>query len=173
MKKFINILLALTWELPQNILGLLTLIVSVLMNSKPKVYTKDGIKYFSPNWMWNGVSLGRFILIPKSVSEGNTFPRIEDTWTVGHEHGHQIQSRYLGPLYLFVIGIPSAIHNIWNSKLKNKVNKSTGKTWTFIERYEEYYSYWCEKWADKLGKVYDGRRSYIKNYKVAHNHKSK
>lgn len=37
---------------------------------------------------------------------------------IKHERGHQLQSKYLGPLYLFVIGFPSAIGNILNRFIK-------------------------------------------------------
>ena len=60
--------------------------------------------------------------------------------TVRHEHGHQIQSKILGPLYLLVIGIPSLI---W-AWLYGPVIKYTRNG---------YYRFYTEKWADKLGEV--------------------
>lgn len=54
-----------------------------------------------------------------------------------HESGHVKQSMILGPLYLFIIGIPSiiwaAVHNKWSKK--------------------NYYQFYTEAWANKLGGV--------------------
>ena len=59
----------------------------------------------------------------------------ELTSLVLHECGHVKQSRILGPLYLFVIGIPSIIH----AALPCKKCKETN-----------YYHFYTEKWANKL-----------------------
>jgi hypothetical protein len=45
----------------------------------------------------------------------------------------------LGPLYLFIVGIPSVTMNMLT---KAKILKR-----------ENYYKRWPETWADKLGKV--------------------
>lgn len=75
-----------------------------------------------------GVSLGNFILLDSDVYHDNN--------TYRHEYGHHIQSLYLGWLYLFIIGIPSAIHNLISRK--SRCN---------------YYHFYTEKWANKLGGV--------------------
>ena len=54
-----------------------------------------------------------------------------------HEHGHARQSLYLGPFYLFVIGIPSLL---WACLYRKHKRGS-------------YYAFYTEKWADKLGGV--------------------
>lgn len=54
-----------------------------------------------------------------------------------HEYGHVKQSRILGPLYLFVIGIPSLLWACWYRKHKRG----------------SYYAFYTEKWADRLGGV--------------------
>ena len=48
---------------------------------------------------WGGVELGMFFLCDNSNSES----------TMWHEHGHAIQNCFWGPLFPFVIAIPSAI----------------------------------------------------------------
>lgn len=53
-----------------------------------------------------------------------------------HESGHVRQSELLGPLYLFVIGIPSGIHCVLHD--------------TIYGRHANYYDFFTEKWADKL-----------------------
>lgn len=58
-------------------------------------------------------------------------------FTIKHELGHCIQSRYLGPLYLLVIGIPSI-------------------TWVMLRRMipelrkYNYYDFYTESWSNKL-----------------------
>jgi len=49
-----------------------------------------------------------------------------------HEHGHTIQSKILGPFYLFVIGLPSIIWAGLFNKYREKNNVS-------------YYSLYTEK----------------------------
>lgn len=77
----------------------------------------------------SGASLGRYIVLKPHHS----------MTTIRHEYGHVRQSRMLGPLYLFVVGIPSAINNL-RSRKDPKV-------------YENYYNMYPENWADKLGGV--------------------
>jgi hypothetical protein len=62
-----------------------------------------------------------------------------DDQTIAHEYGHSRQSRYLGPLYLFTVGIVSVF---WN--LLARRNGYISRT---------YYQRWPENWADALGEV--------------------
>ena len=80
--------------------------------------------------MRGGLSLGRYIILNDKYKDykGNTEK---------HELGHCYQSVYLGPLYLLVIGLPSLLWAAW-------WNGSRGVS---------YYSFYTEKWADRLGKV--------------------
>ena len=48
-----------------------------------------------------------------------------------------MQSRMLGWLYLFVIGIPSILWAAWWNEGQNR----------------SYYSFYTERWADRLGGV--------------------
>lgn len=84
----------------------------------------------------DGVSLGLFIFSPDR--EDNRLGMTDRLMV--HEYGHTFQSLMLGPLYLPVIGIPSAI-------------------WANLRRYRELrdkygvpYSFcFAEGWADRLG----------------------
>lgn len=59
-----------------------------------------------------------------------------------HEYGHTIQSLILGPLYLFVVGIPSFI---WcNNKKCIAMRQDNNKS---------YYDLYCESWANRLGEA--------------------
>lgn len=130
--KFIYNLIQWTWGIFQTFIGL---IIYKKVNKKAKKqfkYKGSTVTIFGNNW--GGVSLGKFIFYASGYSES-----YRDK-TLKHEYGHTIQSLILGPLYLIVIGIPSTIWCICLRKYrkKNKIN---------------YYSFWCEAWADKLGKV--------------------
>ena len=115
-------------QLPQNILGLL-----VLFFINPMKGTRE-FEYVSYSSGYFGVSLGNYIIFGSG-------PGTETSYK--HEYGHHIQSLYLGWLYLFVIGIPSALGNIWD--------RIAHKNWTNMQRVTWYYSRFPEKWAQKLG----------------------
>ena len=55
--------------------------------------------------------------------------------------GHGTQSRWLGPLYLIVIGLPSII---WAALYGTKM---------FPYTKNGYYKFYTERWADKLGNI--------------------
>ena len=105
------------WQLPQILLGLL--LIKITKAVKKEEYWEVEVK----NW---GVSLGPIILLDKDY----------DTTTLLHEKGHSKQSMLLGPLYLLIVGVPSAGMN-----LLTRIN---------ILKNENYYKRWPESWADKL-----------------------
>ena len=116
------------WQLPQNVAGWL-----LSRNAGIKVY--DGITVHFKFLFRSGVSLGNYIILD------NIYLNFEDLIndTVKHEHGHQIQSMHLGPLYLIIIGLPSMLGNIYSR--------------IFHKDSEWYYKQPWEKSADKLGGV--------------------
>lgn len=63
--------------------------------------------------------------------------------TLRHEKGHRTQSRMLGWLYLPLIGLPSMIWAAYYSKHYEDL----------VEKGVSYYSFYTEKWADKLGGI--------------------
>lgn len=115
------------WQLPQNIIGL---IAAALFRCSYSA--RLGIFYTEAKI---GVSLGDFIIVNEFAS----------TSTIKHEQGHQKQSLMLGPLYLIVVGIPSAVCNI--------IDRLCHKNWTQSMRERWYYSLPWEADADKLGDV--------------------
>lgn len=123
-------------QLPQNIIGV---IVWLVTNPKQHKCSFDGQWHtyfiaarFTGGW---GVSLGDFIF----------FGGERGVTSIRHEHGHQIQSMYLGWLYLLIVGIPSFARCVFDILFH--------KNWTTEERVKWYYSGFLEKWADKLGNV--------------------
>jgi len=115
------------WQLPQNILGLA--LIALYKIARIEFHKQNGVYVLSKFWA-GGVSLGHFIfLYSLDVSET----------AIQHERGHQRQSLILGPLYLIVVGIPSAIL-CTATNFSPKISRN-------------YYNYFPENWADKLGGV--------------------
>lgn len=117
------------WQLPQNILGLA--LESMIYWGISKEVKEGDVRYMYTPLLPSSVCLGSYIYL--TIGAGPN--------TRKHEYGHYIQSLILGPLYLFIIGIPSLLHNIVHTVCE-KVNIK----W-------DYYSFYTEKWANKLGKV--------------------
>ena len=112
------------WQAPQNLLGLLFRFVYGQPNA---IYR--GVDVVVSSRFPGGISLGRTIVVKRPYWDN------PDTWD--HEYGHTRQSLYLGPLYLLVIGIPSLLWAWWHRTHKRV----------------SYYSFYTEKWADRLGGV--------------------
>lgn len=135
MKEIINFLRIL-WELPQSLLGfILFQFYSVDCRCMEAPYGDTRILYSER--MRGGISLGRFIIVPWKYRY-NSSSYVRDT--ISHEYGHTRQSLYLGWLYLLVIGIPSITWAWLHSSFKCFDTVS-------------YYSFFTEKWADRLGGV--------------------
>ena len=83
--------------------------------------------------MSGGISLGKYAFVSKVSSRNEVGLRHEAV-------GHAKQSLYLGPLYLFIIGIPSII---W----------AWLYGWIIPESPNGYYRFWTERWADKLAGI--------------------
>lgn len=124
MKKFLLYL----WQLPQNILGLLVILCT-------KAEYSSGYDVWETRKYLFGVSLGAYIVF------GGDF----DYTDLKHERGHQKQSLYLGWFYLLLIGLPSALGNIYD--------RVAHARWSVEERLYWYYKQPWEKWADSLGGV--------------------
>lgn len=121
-----------TWELPQNTIGLL---VKTIFRARPYTTYKDAVVY---SWkITGGISLGKYIFVP-TTSLKPTSSTMQNY--IKHEYGHTIQSKYFGWLYLPVISIPSFL---WASYFVITKQKPRSK----------YYTFYTEKWADKLGGV--------------------
>ncbi len=129
-----------TWEIIQTIVGSLVVIyVKIVDKSSFIAYNKEfKVFYVMQNCLPGSVSLGGFVLVRNYLNDyGEMGSKVLST-TIAHETGHSIQSRYLGPLYLLVIGIPSFLHAVYCKYFKG---------------FEGYYSFYTEKWADYLGRV--------------------
>ena len=116
------------WQLPQNLAGL---VLGWFLKGKRRCRNlpgiPDDIHVVTASNMYGGISLGNSVYCRPPV-----YDRL-----VRHEYGHCRQSRLLGPFYLPVIGLPSPFWALW---------------WT-PGRSVGYYSFFTERWADRLGGV--------------------
>jgi hypothetical protein len=129
--------LLLVWELPQNVLGLMLYgIQRARGNVKLTRLERERIMV-EVGGSVGAVSLGLFVFY---TQEDNQYVPV-GLENKDHEYGHSIQSRWLGPLYLPVVGIPSEMRVVYAFAYRH----ITGKRWG------GYYSGFPEDWADRLG----------------------
>lgn len=127
MPKFIRFI----WELPQILLGY----VLVFFYKANKKIMYRGIDIYSSTTMSSGISLGYIVILRDEYRDDNS---------IKHEFGHTIQSSYLGPFYLLIVGLPSIVMNIVSVVLYNMGKPKFAKN---------YYNRFPENWADSLGGV--------------------
>lgn len=135
MNKFRFYLLSFTWGLPLTILGCIAAFILILLGYKPKRWIHS--YYFEVGKGWGGVEAGIFFFCQKGSSIN----------TKNHEFGHAIQNCYFGPLFLPLIGIPSAIR-YWYREYLVKVKK---KRYSDLPDYDDI---WFEGDATKRGNIY-------------------
>lgn len=129
MNKAIEFVIKYVWQFPQ----MLVAYIWYLYTRKKlieRIESDEYIVYRGTNK--GGVTLGNRIFLSEKY-KGEYLQLI-----IAHENGHVKQSKYLGPLYLFVIGIPSLL---WAWLHKSIAPKKS------------YYSLYTEAWANKLGGV--------------------
>lgn len=117
-----------TNEFLQNGLGWL---IVKITKAEEHEYHWEPKRWNSKRW---GVSLGKYIICVRPSAT-----------TIKHERGHRVQSRKLGVLYLFTVGIVSITRNIWDRLFHKK--------WSMYDRLSWYYGSWPENEADELGGV--------------------
>lgn len=128
--------LLLIWELPQNIAGAFYFIIHGVFAKTFIIDDGDSFEMYSDKQK-GGVSLGVF-RVYKSEYYGNAAQFVK--LTRKHEKGHRKQSIMLGPLYLIVIGLPSLVWSALHSSVRRL-------------RTVDYFSFYTEKWADRLAGV--------------------
>ena len=126
-----------TWGLPQTLIGS----ALYLAHRKDEHFDYNGARAT----VWDkdaGVSLGKFIFVPRKKSSGKAAEKAEDladASLLDHEYGHTLQSLILGPFYLIFVGAPSLL---WNRlPFFARKRKRTGKS---------YYSAPFESTANRL-----------------------
>lgn len=113
------------WQALQNIVGL-----CYWPTTKARMKEKVGDVYVLETDSKHGsVSLGNLVFISRHTRDYRQ--------TLRHELGHTKQSKYLGPLYLMVIGLPSIL---WVGA--RRVSRRL--------RGIDYYWFYTERWAERL-----------------------
>ena len=129
------------WEAPQKALAhIIKWFISA--EELPLSYVRQETVHF---YLWDqmgGMSLSNHIFLPRHMFEKLNGSDYQFNY-IHHEYGHTIQSHMLGPLYLLVIGLPSIV---WAGCFKNWRKKHN----------KDYYSFYTERWADKLTGVKRG-----------------
>ena len=136
---FIFYLLSFTWALPWTLVGLFVLLfIAVFMRDKVEIRTIAGrVAVHFKDGKFGGASLGLVYLVG----------RYNSLHTNRHELGHTLQHIYWGPLFIFIIAIPSSLRcAMWKPY----------RDWHF-KKYKEYPIYdqiWFEGQATRLGYKY-------------------
>ncbi len=131
MKRLLYIVWQYTWGLLQNLAGG-TIYAFYRLRGCPHFAYQGALAVIWPVRS-GSMSLGRFLFLHESYRPG-------DRALLTHEYGHTIQSLILGPLYLFVIGLPSLL---WAGLPVFQRRRH--------DRHVSYYSFYPEKWANALG----------------------
>jgi len=129
-------IIQLTWGICQNIVGLLAFLVLTIIKPNRKRFYYHGA--IASHWKFSfSMGLGMFIFFGHSDKDENYQSEV-----LVHEYGHTIQSIILGPLFLFVIGIPSCVWAFTPKFVK----------WREQGRYT-YFDFYPEGWANKAGEA--------------------
>lgn len=131
MNRLLYIVWQYTWGLLQNLAGG-TIYAFYRLRGCPHFAYQGALAVIWPVRS-GSMSLGRFLFLHESYRPG-------DRALLAHEYGHTIQSLILGPLYLFVIGLPSLL---WAGLPVFQRRRH--------DRHVSYYSFYPEKWANALG----------------------
>ena len=135
MKKILFWLLQLTWGSIMNVIGLGAFLVLVISGHRPRKFHQT--VYFIVGSNWGGVNLGFVTIVSRASGES----------TLRHEHGHFIQNAMYGPLFPFIVAIPSATryhYRNWLVKTRRKMRSEL----------PNYYSIWFEAQASDFGDKY-------------------
>lgn len=114
-----------TWGAPQTLAGL-----CVYLWGRAKGWPRQRYNGAAAS-AWGGtagLSLGLFVFVPG----------FGDARLLTHEYGHCLQSLVLGPLYLPVIALPSAVW--FHLPALRRLRQKKGIA---------YYAFYSERWADK------------------------
>lgn len=130
-------IIQLTWGILQNALGFLLWLLLTIIDPKRKrgMYNGAIVSYWKKPF---SMGLGMFIFYGHENA-----PDAKEVFV--HEYGHTVQSVLLGPLFVFVIGIPSLV-------------------WAFTPRFQKwrdegrytYMDFYPESWANKWGEAITG-----------------
>lgn len=105
--KWFYYILLFTWGLLMSLIGLIVSLFLLIGAQKP--YGIFGLWKFEVKERWGGCSLGCMFI--RDTTSAESIDR--------HEIGHTYQNAILGPFFLFIVAIPSAIR-YWYQYFKTK-----------------------------------------------------
>ena len=132
--KFLYYLIQWTWGIIQNIIGGLFCLIMMLHGNKPEM--QRNAVCIETKYNWGGAcNIGMFIFLGKGCRS-----------CIPHEYGHSIQGLMWGPLWLFVVAIPSLTRAGYRTWYYDHVYPKTRKS------LPHYDAVWFEGQATALGK---------------------
>lgn len=152
MKKALYVFLQCTWGILQTLAGFAVFLCN-LNRPHERYHGAIVTEWASPS----SISLGMFLFVYNSRARKyrpfqKQMPKPKtvgaDRGLVVHEYGHSIQSLFLGPLYLIVIGIPSLI---WANMPHYVKKRASGVP---------YSAFWTERGANRLGERVTREKSF-------------
>lgn len=135
LKRICFYILSFTWGAIMSVIGVLVIAAIALFSKGKRIKTYHGRIYGVVGQHWGGLELGCFFITDES----------ECDITLAHECGHGLQNAVLGPLFIFLVFIPSAIR-YWYRELKYNRHGITPPT--------KYDDIWFEGQATGLGLLY-------------------
>lgn len=142
--KIVYWIISLTWGLLMSFIGLFACAIALLFYQGR--FYKNGCSYIVVvGGNWGGISLGCFSLC------GNydlTNPAYFE-FTRQHEFGHSIQNLIFGPLFPFVVAIPSACR-YWYKRIMESKGKKFPATWYYDVWFESTATTWGLYWTKEL-----------------------
>lgn len=135
--RILYVFLQFTWGILQNICGFFTWALVRLRNPGSSMGTFHGA--VMTRWRKShSMGLGMFIFFGHTGAPDAANIR-------SHEYGHTVQSAWLGPLFLPVIGIPSYLWAFLPGCVKKRKEEGV-----------KYCSFYPESWANSLGERITG-----------------
>lgn len=90
------------WQILQNLVGFGFWMYFKLRGDVETVVKNKYSRVYKSKYMRGGISLGSFAFVSINYAKRETIVR--------HEQGHMHDSKTMGPLYFFIIGIPSLLN---------------------------------------------------------------
>ena len=131
-----------TWGFPQTIAG-----AAVFLAHAHRPHCRFHGAVVTTWESHKALSLGPFVFLKGPSDKGDFLGDVERPLLV-HEYGHTIQSLILGPAYLVVIGLPSAVRMNAPFLVRRRNEKGVS-----------YYAHYAERSANWLGELALGEPS--------------
>lgn len=114
--KVLYYILSYTWGSLLTLVGLLASLIMITICKQPIAF--KGIWYFKVRPNWGGVSLGSCFIRDTTSYDSINY----------HELGHTYQNAILGPFFIFLVAIPSAIR-YWYREFSKKMQLPYDAIW--------------------------------------------